>query len=107
MSASGSKRAPRNTVKGRNRQGKSVEDLFLRTVESRLARYLLQTASGDVLQRQRWPTRAEMAARFGTVPDVLNRAFRALAEEGLIRLDRHQITILDRGELQMWAGIEA
>jgi len=83
-----------------------VEDLSLRTVESRLARYLLQTASGDVLKRQRWATQAEIAARLGTVPDVLNRALRALADDGLIRLDRHQITILDRNELQTRAGIE-
>ena len=83
-----------------------VEDLSLRTVESRLARYLLQTASGDILWRQRWATQAEIAARLGTVPDVLNRAFRDLAEDGLIVMDRQRIVILDREALEGRAGLE-
>ena len=73
-----------------------VEDLSLRTVESRLARLLLEQSSADVLARRRWATQAEMAARLGTVPDVLNRALRSLSEEGLIQIERHQIQILDR-----------
>lgn len=84
-----------------------VEDLSLRTVESRLARYLLQTASGDILWRQRWATQAEIAARLGTVPDVLNRAFRDLAEDGLIVMDRQRIVILDREALEGRAGLES
>lgn len=83
-----------------------VEDLSLRTVESRLARYLLQTASGDILWRQRWATQAEIAARLGTVPDVLNRAFRDLAEDGLISMDRQRIVLLDREALESRAGLE-
>jgi CRP-like cAMP-binding protein len=76
-----------------------VEDLSLRTVEARLARLLLEGARGDTVRRRRWTTQAEMAARMGTVPDVLNRALRALVEEGLIQVDRHQIQILDRNRL--------
>jgi len=72
-----------------------VEDLSLHTVETRLARLLLEQSTGDVVNRKRWSTQAEMAARLGTVPDVLNRALRSLVEEGLIRLERHQIQILD------------
>jgi len=83
-----------------------VEDLSLRTVESRLARYLLQTATGDILWRQRWATQAEIAARLGTVPDVLNRAFRDLAEDGLISIDRQRIVILNREALENRAGLE-
>jgi len=77
-----------------------VEDLSLRTVEARLARFLLEQATGGVLRRQRWATQAEMAARLGTVPDELNRALRSLAEEGLIQVKRHQIQILDRQGLE-------
>ncbi len=72
-----------------------VEDLSLRTVEERLARLLLQQADEGTLHRRRWATQTEMAARIGTVPDVLNRALRGLVEEGLIRVKRHQIQILD------------
>jgi len=77
-----------------------VEDLSLRTVESRLARLLLEQSSADVLARRRWATQAEMAARLGTVPDVLNRALRNLTEEGLIQIQRHQVQILNRQGLE-------
>ena len=52
------------------------------------------------MQRRRWSTQAEMAARLGTVPDVLNRALRSLADEGLIQIQRQQIRILDREGLE-------
>ena len=77
-----------------------VEDLSLRTVEARLARLFLEHSTGEVLNRRRWSTQAEMAARLGTVPDVLHRALRSLAEEGLIQIERHQIRILDRKGLE-------
>ncbi len=76
-----------------------VEDLSLRSVESRLARILLESATGDEVPRRRWTTQAEMASRLGTVPDVLNRALRSLVEERLIELDRHRIKILDAPKL--------
>ena len=73
-----------------------VEDLSLRTVEARLARYLLEQAEdATTIERQRWATQSEMAARLGTVLDVLNRALHRLADEGLIEVARHQIRILD------------
>lgn len=82
-----------------------VEDLSLRTVESRLARLLLERASDDILSRRRWSTQAEMAKRLGTVPDVINRALRNLVEEQLIQIERHQIQILDRQGLEEKAMI--
>lgn len=81
-----------------------VEDLSLRTVEERLARLLLQRADEGTLHRRRWATQTEMAARIGTVPDVLNRALRSLVEEGLIRVKRHQIQILDPQGLEAKAA---
>ncbi len=77
-----------------------VEDISLRTVEARLARFLLTQGAGGTLNRRRWATQAEMAARLGTVPDVLSRALRKLAEEGLIEVTRHQIRILDAESLE-------
>lgn len=86
-----------------------VEDLSLRSVESRLARVLLEGSdpSGEVVQRKRWSTQSEIAARIGTVPDVLNRLLRGLVDEGLIRVDRHQIDILDRESLREKAGLDS
>jgi len=77
-----------------------VEDLSLRPVESRLARLLLEQSSNGKVRRHRWATQAELAARLGTVPDVLNRALRSLVEENLIEVERHQIRILDRQGLE-------
>lgn len=82
-----------------------VEDISLHTVESRLARYLLEYAQADALQRQRWTTQAEIAARLGTVPHVLNRALRSLVEANLIEVMRHQIRIVDREGLETRAGL--
>ncbi len=82
-----------------------VEDLSLRSVEARLARLLLEHSEGEEVQRRQWATQAEMASRLGTVPDVLNRALRKLAEQGMIRVARHQIQILDKEGLQTVAQI--
>jgi CRP/FNR family transcriptional regulator len=82
-----------------------VEDLSLRSVEARLARLLLEQAVGEVLLRQRWDTQSEMAARLGTVPDMVNRALRKLVEDRLILVERHQIQILDREGLKVAARV--
>jgi CRP-like cAMP-binding protein len=76
-----------------------VEDLSLRSVESRLAKLLLENAEGNIVNRKRWTTQAEMAARLGTVLDVLNRVLRGLVDEGIIHVDRFQIKILNRQAL--------
>lgn len=76
-----------------------IEDLSLRSVTARLAKLILMQADQyqqTSISRHRWATQAEMAARLGTVPDVINRALRALADEGLIYVDRRQIVILDK-----------
>ena len=80
-----------------------VSDLSLRPVTGRLARLLLEAATNDVVQRPRWFTQAELAARLGTVPDVVQRSLRALEADGLISVDRAQIRILDRPALEQLA----
>jgi len=76
-----------------------VEDLSLRTVEARLAHTLLQHAQQSegrwIVPRRAWTTFGEMATRLGTVRDVLSRAFRTLEQEGLLRVERHEIIICD------------
>lgn len=80
-----------------------IEDLSFRSVEARLARALLHYAEENVASRRRWSTQAEMAAHFGTVPDVLNREIRSLVEKGLIEVERTHITILDKEGLKKTA----
>ena len=83
-----------------------VEDLSLRTVEARLARLLLEQAEGDLVERKRWATQAEIAARLGTVSDVLSRVLRKMVDEGKISLSRNQIRILDKQGLISIAQVE-
>jgi CRP/FNR family transcriptional regulator len=76
-----------------------VEDLSLRSVEARLANTLLKNAEHLegrlIVPRRQWTTFDEMATRLGTVRDVLSRALHTLEEEKLLKVERHQIVILD------------
>ncbi|WP_129631482.1 Crp/Fnr family transcriptional regulator [Candidatus Oscillochloris fontis] len=68
-----------------------VEDLAFRTVRARLARQLLAEAaegSADL-------THQELAERTGTIREIAGRALRRLAEEGLVRLERGRVIVLD------------
>lgn len=75
-----------------------VEDLSLRTVRGRLARFLLVQADADVVA-PRW-TQAEIAARLGTVREMIGRTLRDFADDELIRMDRQRIVLLDRKRLE-------
>jgi len=77
-----------------------VEDLSLRSVQERLARFLGEHAEDCAVERRRWSTQAELAARLGTVPDVLSRALRDLADQEIIRVGRQTIEILDMDRLR-------
>lgn len=81
-----------------------VEDLSLRKVESRFARLLLEEAQANVISRKRWATQTEMAARLGTVPDVVSRTIRKLIEQGILQVSRSEISILDREKLTALAA---
>jgi CRP/FNR family transcriptional regulator len=75
-----------------------VEDLSLRTVRGRLARFLLERADAGQVTR-RW-TQEEIAAHLGTVRDMVGRTLRAFADAGLVRMDRQRIVLLDREGLE-------
>lgn len=79
-----------------------VEDLSLRTVRGRLARFLLEQAEDDAVA-PRW-TQAEIAARLGTVREMIGRTLRAFADANLVRIDRQRIVLLDREGLETEAG---
>jgi CRP/FNR family cyclic AMP-dependent transcriptional regulator len=76
-----------------------VEDLSLRTVSARLAKLLLsQGQDGGVTPRL--TSQQEMAAQLGTVREMVGRVLRTFEENGLIRMDRHRIVILDQEGLE-------
>lgn len=83
-----------------------VQDLAMRTVRGRLAHLLLEEAGearGDEVPRLL--TQEEMAARLGTVRDVVGRTLRNMAADGIIAFDRHRIVILDPDRLQAEAEV--
>lgn len=76
-----------------------IEDLSLRQVRQRLARFLLEEAAG----RQSFPlnlTNDELASRLGSVRDVISRTLSALQADNLIRLHGRQVEILDADALE-------
>ena len=83
-----------------------VEDLSLRTVRGRLARFLLEHAPTDLsgtaeagAVAQRW-TQEEIAVQLGTVRDMVGRTLRAFADAGLIQMNRQRLVLLDREGLE-------
>jgi CRP/FNR family transcriptional regulator len=81
-----------------------VEDLSLRPVISRLSRLILDEADGDILLRPTWYTQNELAARLGTVADVIQRSLRKLEADDLIKVERQRILIINRDELESLAS---
>ncbi|NWG21854.1 MAG: Crp/Fnr family transcriptional regulator [Chloroflexi bacterium] len=80
-----------------------VDDLALTTVQGRLARLLLAQAEAD--QNSAPPlTQAEIAARLGTVREMVGRSLKTLEGLGLIRIERGVIIILDRAGLERECG---
>lgn len=78
----------------------------MRNVRGRLACLLLEEAARDQEQAiSRFLTQEDMAARLGTVRDVVGRALRGLAADGVIEFDRHQIVILDIDRLSVEADV--
>ena len=73
-------------------------DLSLRSVRGRLAGFLLDQADAALDSPTRW-THEAIAARIGTVREVVSRTMRAFAREGLIKLERQHISVLDRERL--------
>jgi CRP-like cAMP-binding protein len=77
-----------------------VENLALRNVEGRLAHLLLERSKDGIFHRYHWSTQAEMAACIGSTPEVVSRILNEMEDQGAIRLDRHEIGILDNKMLE-------
>jgi CRP/FNR family cyclic AMP-dependent transcriptional regulator len=75
-----------------------VEDLALHTVSTRLARFLLNHAEGMPSTRH-W-TQQEIAARIGTVREMVGRTLRDFTAAGLIRRQRGQLVVIDQVGLE-------
>lgn len=69
-----------------------IEDLALRSVTARLARFLLEQRDNPALAGPA-VTRALIATHLGTTPETVSRVLRALEESGALVFDRHRIVI--------------
>jgi CRP/FNR family transcriptional regulator len=75
-----------------------VEDLAFRSVRARLARQLLAEAA--VSSGPAELTHQELAERTGTVREMAGRALRRLSEDGLVRLERGRVIVLNKAGLE-------
>jgi CRP-like cAMP-binding protein len=85
---------------------KQLEDLSLKEVSARLARYILercQATHGELargLQCELPTTKTQLAAYLGTISETLSRTLSRFKSLGLIEVDKGKITILDPVALQ-------
>lgn len=80
-----------------------VDNLALHTVQGRLAQLLLAQAEAAERGEAMTLTQAEMAARLGTVREMVARTLKNFETLGLIQLDRGTITLIDRAGLKAQA----
>jgi CRP/FNR family transcriptional regulator len=83
-----------------------VEDLAMRSVRGRLARLLLEQAMASRTEVvPMMMTQEEMAARLGTVREMVGRTLRSMAAAGILEFDRHRIVVLDPESLAQEAEV--
>jgi len=80
-----------------------VEDLSFRTVSARIAKILLESATGGFGGARL--TQREMAAMAGTAREVVGRSLKYLEESGAIHFDKHRIVISRKDTLEALAGV--
>lgn len=86
-----------------------VEALSLREVDQRLAHWLLSAArvrgtrGGESLQFTLHLTNQQIAARIGSVREVVSRALTRLQQNGLIVVDGRTVSIPDENALEIYA----
>jgi CRP/FNR family transcriptional regulator len=82
-----------------------VESLSLKEVDQRLAAFLLQEFADKRLNKITLPANSVIAARLGTVREVVSRALSKLEREKLVSVDeKHTITLLDTQKLGNYAN---
>lgn len=85
-----------------------VESMTFGSVTQRLARLLLESAKGVGAEAFDLPlTHQELASRLGTVREVVSRNLARFRAEGLIRVQGHQVAIVNRAGLQAEAEAQA
>ena len=80
-----------------------LEELSFYQVSNRLARLINELPSdqhsGTIKQRM---TQDQLAARLGTVREVVARSLKDLERSGAIQVDRSRIQVMDHNQLLEW-----
>lgn len=76
-----------------------LERVAFTRVEARLAQALLDLETGGAVEA----THADLAARIGSVREVVSRRLEALARRGMVATDRGRVVLRDRGALRRLA----
>jgi CRP/FNR family transcriptional regulator, dissimilatory nitrate respiration regulator len=87
-----------------------VEELSLKEVSHRLARFLRDRAARDGIRTRlgiEFPleeTNQEIGAEIGTVRDLVSRNLRRFVDRGIIKMERRKVIVLDMAELEVQAA---
>lgn len=90
-----------------------VEELSFSTVRGRLVAYLLRLAretgrhEGSAVEFSLKENNEELAARFGTVRELVSRNLGRLHGDGLIEMSKRKVRIVDLKKLELEAATEA
>jgi CRP/FNR family transcriptional regulator, dissimilatory nitrate respiration regulator len=81
-----------------------IDDLSLKDVGARLARYLIDRAEEAGNNRIRLAmSKGMLASQLGTIAETVSRTLRKMQEQGLIAVEGREIRILDREGLEVLA----
>jgi CRP/FNR family transcriptional regulator len=83
-----------------------IEDLGRRDVTARLARLLLAEAAAGAADVDLGGTREEVAARLGTVRELVSRSLARLRALDIVEVRGRRVTVRDRRRLAQMAGVE-
>ena len=81
----------------------AMEQILFTSLDSRLAGFLLEQSRIEQSDEIRM-THEEIAGHLGSAREVITRMLRYLAQEGMVKLSRGKIVLLDREKL---AGLTA
>ena len=83
-----------------------LEELSMRDIKTRLARYLLDNIdkSGGTNSVYLSISKKELAAMLGTIPETLSRTLNYFRKENILVVEKNSIAILDKDELEDIAG---
>ncbi|MEK7309985.1 MAG: Crp/Fnr family transcriptional regulator [Planctomycetota bacterium] len=81
-----------------------IEELALKDVPARLAKYLMDLAAGQgersVIEIKLVITKKELAARLGTISETLSRTLNKLKSKKVIKVAGNRITILNKARFE-------